>query len=99
MNTEAKVVVSNQPALNRYELRTGGELAAFLDYRTSAGQLDLVHTEVDPRFEGQGLGAKLVQGALDDARASGHKVVPSCSFVAKFVQRHAGYQDLVAARD
>lgn len=96
MNPQAPVVVANQRASHRYEVRSGNALAGFLDYRQSPGQLDLVHTEIDPAYEGQGLAAQLVRGALDDARATGHKVVPSCSYVAKFLQRHPEYQDLVA---
>jgi uncharacterized protein len=56
-----------------------------------------MHTEVEPRLEGQGLGAVLVRGALDDARARGELVVPRCPFVAAFIHRHPEYEDLVAA--
>jgi predicted GNAT family acetyltransferase len=74
---------------------SGGSLAGFLTYRGSENRLDLVHTEILPEYEGKGLAAQLVGQALDDVRASGRQVVPSCSYVAKFVQRHPQYQDLV----
>jgi len=98
MNDKASVVVTHARANSRYEITTGGAPAGFLNYRQKPGQLELVHTEIDPQYEGQGLAAQLVRGALDDARASGHKIVPSCSYVAKFVERHPDYQDLVAAQ-
>ena len=50
---------------------------------------------MQPRFEGQGLGARLARFALDDARERGLRVVPLCPFIAAFVKRHPEYQDLV----
>jgi predicted GNAT family acetyltransferase len=55
----------------------------------------LVHTEVEPRAEGTGLGSQLVTEALDDIRARGLRVVPLCPFVAAYIRRHPDYADLV----
>ena len=54
-----------------------------------------MHTEVSPSLEGQGLGARLVAGALDDIRARGLRVVPICPFVRTYIRRHPDYADLV----
>jgi uncharacterized protein len=56
----------------------------------------MVHTEVDPTFEGQGLGDRLVAGALDDLRARGRKLLPLCPFVRDYLGRHPQDADLVA---
>jgi predicted GNAT family acetyltransferase len=56
----------------------------------------LVHTEIDPALEGQGLGDRLVAGALDDLRAHGRKLVPLCPFVRAYLRRHPDQADLVA---
>ena len=56
----------------------------------------LVHTEVDPAFAGQGLGERLVAGALEDLRACGLKLVPQCPFVRAYLRRHPDQTDLVA---
>ena len=40
----------------RYELWLGDTLAGFLVYRPRPDALALVHTQVEPAFEGQGLG-------------------------------------------
>lgn len=90
------VTVENQPERHRYEVTCGGTLAGLMTYRQEGEQLDLVHTEILPEYEGKGLAAQLVARALDDVRARGQLVVPSCSYVAKFVQRHPQYQDLQA---
>jgi hypothetical protein len=43
------------------------------------------------------MGARLVLGALDDARAKGRRVLPYCWYVAEFIDANPEYQDLVAA--
>jgi uncharacterized protein len=91
------VTVTDQPGQLRYEVEVDGELAGFLLYRREPGVLELVHTDVDPKWEGKGVGAALVQGALDDVRARGLKVRPFCPFVAAYIRRHPAYEDIVAA--
>ncbi len=89
------VTVADAPAAERYEIRSGGELAGFVTYRLRPGLIAFVHTEIDERFEGQGLGGRLVSFALDDARARGLDVLPFCPFVDAYVKRHPEYVDLV----
>jgi predicted GNAT family acetyltransferase len=84
-------------AQHRYEIHADGQLAGHLAWRDQGGVLDLVHTEIEPAFEGRGLASQLVKFALDDARQGGRRIRPSCSYVATWLQRHAEYQDLVAA--
>lgn len=87
--------VVDNPAARRYELRLGDALAGVIVYRPRPDALALVHTEVDPAFEGHGLGARLVAGALDDIRARGLQVVPLCPFARAYIERHPEYADLV----
>jgi predicted GNAT family acetyltransferase len=91
------MTVTDRPNELRYEIEVDGEVAGFINYRREEGVIEMVHTDVAPKWEGQGVGATLVQGALDDVRARGLKVRPYCPFVAKYIQRHPEYQDLVAA--
>jgi hypothetical protein len=91
------VTVTDRPDQLRYEIEVDGELAGFLLYRREPGVLELVHTDVDPKWEGKGVGAALVQGALDDVRARGLKMRPFCPFVAAYIRRHPEYDDIVAA--
>ncbi len=37
----------------------------------------------------------LVGGALDDLRAAGRQVVPSCWYVREFIDEHEEYADLL----
>ena len=87
--------MTDNPSELRYELYVDCELAGQIRYRRQPGAIVLVHTDVDPRFEGHGLGSRLVQDALDDLRARGLAVVPLCPFVAECIGRHLEYADLV----
>src|SRR4051794_18118813 len=89
-------VVDNAEEL-RYELHVDGESVAEIRYRVESGALVLVDVDVEPRLEGHGLGSRIVEGALDDLRARGLRVVPHALFVVDFIERHPEYSDLVAA--
>ena len=81
-------VVDNPEEL-RYELWLGEELAGEIRYiRGDDGEVVLVHTEIEPRYEHQGLGNVLVQGALDDLRERGIEYRVICPFVAAYLRRH-----------
>lgn len=92
-----RIVVADAPERKRFELTVDGELAGSLAYRSRKGLLALIHTEVDERFEGQGLGGRLARFALDQARAEGLAVLPFCPFVNAWIKRHPDYVDLVPA--
>lgn len=87
-------VTRNDDAL-QYEIELNGTPAGLIRYTVEGDTITMVHTEVDPQFEGQGVGADLVKHALDDVRARGERVVPLCPFVAAYIERHPGYADLV----
>ena len=88
--------VKDNAAASRFEMASGGAVA-FVEYeRTSDGRMALVHTEVPEALSGQGVGSKLVRGALDAVRAEGLTVVPRCEFVAAYIERHPEYRDLLA---
>jgi predicted GNAT family acetyltransferase len=91
------IEVRNNTAASRYEVTVDGELAGFADYLVVQETVVFPHTEIDRRRQGRGLGAQLVQGALDDVRRKGRTVVPRCWFVAQFIDDHPEYGDLLAA--
>ena len=86
---------SDQPERSRYELELDGRRVGLLDYRLDGERIALIHTEIDPAFEGRGLGSELVRFALDDASARGLAVLPECPFVPHFIRLHPEYRELV----
>ena len=92
-------VVTDNPAASRYELHVGADLAGFLDYRLrehdGAAVLSLVHTEIEPAFQGAHLATHLARFSLDDARTRGMSVLPFCPYVNSRIKKHPEYADLV----
>lgn len=86
--------IIHQPDANRFIAMVDGHEAE-LAYRRSAGALDLVHTSVPVAIAGQGVAGALVKAALDLARAQGLHVLPSCSYAARYIERHPEYADLI----
>jgi uncharacterized protein len=101
--TAGDPVVRDAPERDRYEALKDGEVAAFSrylradlsSYGRSETLLIFTHTEVEPDYEGQGVGGALVRGALDDVRRRRALVLARCPFVRAWIERHPEYQDLV----
>ncbi|MET0448361.1 MAG: GNAT family N-acetyltransferase [Aeromicrobium sp.] len=80
----------------RYEIHVDGILAGYTEAKEDGEVVVFPHTLVFDQFEGQGLGSELVTGALDDIRVRGKKIIPQCPYVARFVEKHSDYADLLA---
>jgi len=89
--------VRNNTEESRYELVVDAEVIGVAEYRRQGDTLVFPHTQVKSSFRGQGMGARLVQAALDDVRARGQRVVPRCWYVAEFIDANPEYRDLLAA--
>ena len=87
-------VVHNERA-SRFEAQlTEGLCRA--DYRRVGNVLQMVHTEVPAEARGRGAAGHVVAAALDYAEAQGLKVMPLCSYVRGYFQRHPERQGLLA---
>lgn len=72
---------------NRFEVLAEGH-AAVLEYQMNGDTIVFTHTGVPPALEGRGIGSALAKAGLAYARANGLKVVPLCSFIARYMERH-----------
>ncbi|MEP6651270.1 MAG: GNAT family N-acetyltransferase [Lapillicoccus sp.] len=101
VQTIVETVVRDHPAEQRYEITVAGRMAGFAAYLDRPGgegggqRRVFVHTEIDPNYEGQGLGGVLARGAFADVRASGRRAVAVCPFVSVYVKRHPEEADIV----
>jgi len=91
----SSIVVRDDPAASRYEALVDGELAGFSDYHAQPGLITVMHTEVDPAFEGRGVGSTFVKLMLDDIRRRDARVLAVCPFVRAYLRRHSEFHDLV----
>jgi predicted GNAT family acetyltransferase len=90
--------VTDVPEASRYEIRDGDQVIGLAAYERRGEQVVFTHTETDSDSGHEGVGSTLVRAALDDVRAHGRTVVPMCSFVRGWIERHQEYADLVAER-
>jgi uncharacterized protein len=89
MTSEQQLTVTRNDEERRYEVHVGDALGGFTVFRTDdEGRLVFPHTEIDPEFEGRGLGSALVGEALADVARRGEVVVPTCTFVAGYLRKH-----------
>lgn len=88
-------IIDNQ-SKHRYETVADG-MIAILEYDLNGDVITLRHTEVPVAMEGRGIGGALALHALEDARARGLTVVPTCPFVTSYLKRHQEYLPIVAA--
>ena len=93
INLDGLTVINNE-AEKRFEVMVGAETAV-LEYIRAGSNITYTHTEVPLTLEGQGIGGKLAQHALDFARDSGLKVIPICPFVTGYLRRHPEYRSIV----
>ena len=87
--------VADAPDAQRYEAELDGQLAGVLEYVVKGDRIALVHTEVAPAFEGQGVAGALARFALDDARRRGLRVIASCPYVRRYLAKHPEDHDIV----
>jgi predicted GNAT family acetyltransferase len=88
-------IVLDNPGASRYEVLLDGEVVGFADYVEHGDRVELPHTVIDRSMRGQGLAALLVQRVLDELRAQDRRVVPTCWYVAQFIDTHAGYDEIL----
>jgi hypothetical protein len=86
-------VIRDNKAMHRFELDAGGHTAVGY-YELGDGVITFKHTEVPAELNGQGIGSRLIRGALDMVRAHGLKVVAKCPFVSAYLGKHPEYDDL-----
>ncbi|HET7357565.1 MAG TPA: GNAT family N-acetyltransferase [Nocardioidaceae bacterium] len=94
-SSSSAVRVVDDPDGERFEAYVDGELAGFAEYQLAQRLFIFTHTEVEDRFEGQGIGSALAQAALDDVRRRGLKALPLCAFIKTWIDKHPDYRELV----
>jgi predicted GNAT family acetyltransferase len=88
--------IRHEPDAGRFVARVAG-MEAVLEYRSlDATTLDYYHTFVPPAVRGRGIASELTDHALRYALDHDRKVVPTCPFVARYIDRHAEFRALKA---
>jgi uncharacterized protein len=89
--TGAETTVTAEPG--RFTIAVDGQTVGLAEYHDRDGRRTFPHTEVGRAFQGRGLATILVGEALRATRAEGLRVVPACSMVADYVDKHPEFAD------
>ena len=80
--------VTDHHEKSRFEIFEQGELAGFTEYHRFRDEIAFLHTAIEERFAGRGLGQELARDALQTAREQKLKVLPYCPFIRAYIARH-----------
>lgn len=83
MDTE----VTNNTAASRFELEENG-LTAYADYQLEGDTLRIDYVYAPPELRGTGTAGRLMEGIVEEARASDLHILPICGYAASWLRRH-----------
>lgn len=80
----------------RYVARApDGSLAEMTFSKAGSDTIIIDHTGVPDAARGHGLGVRLVQRAVEDARGAGKSIIPLCPFANAQFRRHPEWADVL----
>lgn len=87
----------NQGARGEYHANVAGsDVIGRLTYSQQGDVVTADHTIVPPEIGGRGVAAKLVEALIADARKTGFRIVPQCSYIEAAFRRNPEWADLRA---
>ena len=97
----SSIVVRDNTESRSYDAMIGDRIVGSVIYETvhEGGHTRIVFrsTIVEPELRDRGIGAVMVEAALDDVRAKGATLTNHCSFVEDFIAANPQYADLLDA--
>jgi len=78
---------------DRFTISVDGSVAGFTEIDDRDGSRTFPHTEVDDAFRGRGLASILIGEALQQTRDAGLEIVPVCSMVKSYIEKHPEFDD------
>jgi uncharacterized protein len=93
---DAVIQHEDQPQHGVFFIEQDGQRIAEMTYRrVSAALVVIDHTEVSPVLRGKGIARKLVDAAVQWARASQTKLTSTCSYASAIFARDASIRDVL----
>ncbi|MEL6825414.1 MAG: GNAT family N-acetyltransferase [Pseudomonadota bacterium] len=91
------IQITREDAVNggRYVTVVDGHEAEMTYSRAGTSRIIIDHTGVPEALKGRGVGKRLVEAAVKDARAEGFKIIPLCPFAKATLDRTPEWQDVV----
>lgn len=92
-----KIEHNSSEKRGQFEAVDSGKTAGKMIYsRSGDDKIVIEHTEVDPSYQGQGVGKQMVDKSAEYARENNLKIVPECSYAKKVMERSSDYDDVLA---
>lgn len=76
-------------------MENGSQVGLLTYTQMDDNRISINYTEVNPVFEGKGIGQQLVDAAVNFARKQHVKILPLCWFVKLVLNKHPEYQDVL----
>lgn len=96
MDAPNPITLEEGDTKGRYVYRQPGNPDAEMTFSKAGTTMIIIdHTEVPEAYRGQGVGLKLVEAAVADARSKGLKIMPLCPFAAAQFRRHPEFADVL----
>ena len=86
-------LVTNDNQGSRFVMNVNGE-EVYLLYAEDKETIDLYSTYTPTQLRGQGLAAKVVHFAFEYAKEKNLKVIPTCWYVKKLLEKHPEYHKI-----
>nr|WP_217904655.1 MULTISPECIES: GNAT family N-acetyltransferase [Vibrio] len=80
---------------NLYRVHLHGEHYATVHYQLEENSMAITSTHIPEALRGAGYGKVMMEALLPEIAASGYKVIPVCSYVKHYLDRHPQWQHLL----
>ncbi|ENM5825114.1 GNAT family N-acetyltransferase [Vibrio metoecus] len=87
-------VVQHDAANNCYRVTLEGDYQAVVKYQQQDNVLHITSTRVPDELQGKGYGKVMMESVLPEIERAGFTVVPVCSYVVHYLERHPEWQHL-----
>ncbi|MBS0285832.1 MAG: N-acetyltransferase [Proteobacteria bacterium] len=91
-----ELTIHHDSAAKEFVTIIDGQKATLKYSVINATTWDYYSTFVPNALRGRQIGQTLIKYALNYAKSNQLKIIPSCSFVKKWIQAHPDYQSLIA---
>ena len=93
--SDIDITREDSPKGGRYYTVINGDTAEMTYSRAGTNRIIIDHTGVPDSMRGLGVGKKLVEAAVLDARTENFKIIPLCPFAKATLEKNAEWHDVV----
>ena len=86
----------NNPDQGFFLAEENGKRMGYLSYEWASDSVfAIMHTVVEPAYQGKGVAIELLNAAVAFARDGGYRIRPVCPYAEKVLHRDSSYSDVL----